>query len=154
MNGDDWEKIKMMSELIDLDLSEAVITTVPEREFENQYFLRKVILPEGVERVEESASSSSSLEETNFPSTLKSIGSYAYSFTHLSEIILPDGLASLENYSFQSNLRLKKADLGKALKILPYACFDIVFLRGERQDRSPSLSSFCQTDIRRISRLY
>lgn len=124
MNGDDWEKIKMMSELIDLDLSEAVITTVPEREFENQYFLRKVILPEGIESVEDHVFSSSSLEETNFPSTLKNIGSDAYNKTHLSEIILPDGLALLEDNSFRYNLRLKKVDLGKTLKILPYACFE------------------------------
>ena len=122
MNDDDWAKIKMMTQLIELDLSEAVITTVPESAFQDQSFLRKMILPEGIESVEDKAFRSSSLEETNFPSTLKSIGESAYRNTKIEKIILPDGLESVGDYSFAYNDWLTSVDLGKLESVSNY-CF-------------------------------
>lgn len=123
MNDDDWAKIKMMTTLIDLDLSDAEITTVPNNQFQDQYFLRKAILPEGVTSIGESAFSGSNLEETNFPSTLTSTGNYAYANTHIKEVILPENFASLGEMSFRNNYLLSKVDLGETLTTVPYYCF-------------------------------
>lgn len=123
MNDDDWAKIKMMTTLIDLDLSEAEFTTVPYQQFQQQKFLRKVILPEGVETIGDNAFDESNLEETNFPSTLTQIGYRSYRSTHLKEAILSDNLASLGEAAFQYNYRLTKVDLGKVLTTIPQYCF-------------------------------
>ena len=123
MNDDDWAKIKMMTTLIDLDLSEAEFTNVPAKQFENQYFIRKVILPEGVETIGDRAFYRSNLEETNFPSTITTIGYLSYGETHIDEAILPDNLASLGSSAFQRNYRLKRVDLGEVLTEIPVECF-------------------------------
>ncbi|MDO5482636.1 MAG: leucine-rich repeat domain-containing protein [Bacteroidaceae bacterium] len=129
MNDDDWAKIKMMTELIELDLSEAVITAIPEDQFYQQDFLRKIILPEGIESVEENAFRASSLEETNFPSTLKSIGGSAYRSIKIKDIILPDGLESVGEYSFAYNDWLTSVDLGQLTYVSDYCFYDCINLK-------------------------
>ncbi len=128
MNDDDWAKIKMMTCLIELDLSEAEVSNVPNEQFRDQKFLRKVILPEGVESIGEFAFSGSNLEETIFPSTLKTIGYRSYGSTHLVEAILPDGLESLGEYAFCDNYRLTKVDLGKTLTVVPWSGFSDCYM--------------------------
>ncbi len=123
MNDDDWVRIQMMTTLVDLDLSEAEFTTVPESQFQNQKFLRKVILPEGVTSIGSMAFINSNIEETNYPSTLTTIGGSAYQGTRITEAILPDNLTSLGQYAFAYNYFLTKVDLGDALTIIPYSCF-------------------------------
>ena len=69
MNSDDWEKIMMMNSLFSLDLTNAIITEIPERQLsrglhDNLSFFHKIKLP----------------------LTLKTIGNAAFSSTYLDEI--------------------------------------------------------------------
>lgn len=128
MNDDDWAKIKMMTTLVDLDLSDAEFTIVPNQQFEDQYFIRKVILPEGVLTVGNRAFSGSNLEETNFPSTLTNIEYRAYEDTHIKEVILPDNCSSLGERSFCNNYLLREVHLGDVLTIVPYQCFSDCYM--------------------------
>ena len=123
MNDEDWAKIKMMTYLIELDLSEAVVTNVPDNQFEDFAFLRKVILPEGLTTIGNKSFYNSTIEDIYFPSTVTSIGASAFGSTNLIEAILPDGLASLGEGAFGSSKRLTKVDLGKDLTTISNATF-------------------------------
>lgn len=131
MNNDDWAKIKMMSTLLDLDLSEAQFTEIPAQQFRVYYdydstmvYLHKVSLPEGLTKINEEAFYGSYVEEINFPSTLQSIGYRAFYMSHIQEAILPDNLTEMGKEVFRYAYWLKKAHFGKNLTTLPYQTFE------------------------------
>ena len=129
MNSDDWARIKMMSTLIELDLSEAQITEIPAQQFyvsssdTTMNFLHKVVLPEGLSKINSSAFYNSFVEDVNFPSTLRSIGYQAFYMSHISEAILPDYLTEMGEGVFNYAYWLKKAHFGKNLTIIPDRTF-------------------------------
>lgn len=97
MNSDDWAKVKMMSGLLDLDLSEAEFTEVPAGQFRISYsgdtvmqFLHRLVLPEGLTKINEEAFYYSFIDSLAFPSTLKAIGQHAFYGSHIQEINMPD----------------------------------------------------------------
>ena len=96
MNSDDWAKMKMMSGLLDLDLSEAEFAEVPEGQFrvtDNDtvmQFLHRLILPEGVTKINKEAFYYSFIDTLDLPSTLRNIRENAFSYSHIQEIDMPD----------------------------------------------------------------
>ncbi len=134
MNSNDWAKIKMMSTLLELDLSEAQITEIPEQQFRVYYdydstmnYLHKVALPEGLTKINSEAFFNSFVEEVNFPSTLQSIGFQAFYMSHILEAILPDNLTEMGEYVFRYAYWLKKVHFGKNLIKIPYYAFDCCY---------------------------
>ena len=130
MNGDDWGRIKMMSTLLELDLSEAQFTEIPEQQFRVYYdtdstmnFLHKVALPEGLTKINSEAFYNSFVEEVNFPSTLQSIGYRAFYMSHILEAILPDNLTEMGEDVFEYAYWLKKAHFGKNMTTIPSETF-------------------------------
>lgn len=96
MNSDDWAKVKMMSGLLDLDLSEAEFTEVPAGQFQvtssdtAMQFLHRLVLPEGLTKINKEAFNYSFIDSLAFPSTLKAIGQHAFYGSHIQEINMPD----------------------------------------------------------------
>lgn len=96
MNSDDWAKVKMMSGLLDLDLSEAEFTQVPAGQFQVQsgdtamQFLHRLVLPEGVTTINRDAFQYSFIDTLALPSTLRTIGEGAFLGSHIQEINMPD----------------------------------------------------------------
>lgn len=122
MNGDDWDKIAMMNRLVNVDLSEADITTIPSSKFKG--YVHKVVLPEGLTAIEEKAFSSSWVEYINIPSTVETIGNYAFQQTQIREIILPNSVASIGSYVFEKCYRLREASLPSSLKTVSSYAFN------------------------------
>lgn len=127
MNSDDWAKIKMMHYLQDLDLSEAKITEIPEKQFSiaedtSSYFLYKMTLPEGLEKINKEAFCYSLIEHLNIPSTTKHIGESTFAYSHIQELELPDSLTDIydNNYygTFQCMYWMKSIKLPKYLKAI------------------------------------
>lgn len=129
MNSEDWDKIKMMSTLLDLDLSEAQFTEIPDYQFRINYndttmnFLHKVSLPEGLKKINREAFYNSFVEEINFPSTLQSIGYRAFYMSHILEAVLPDNLTEMGDNVFGRSYWLKKAYFGKNPTTIPNHTF-------------------------------
>lgn len=116
MNADDWAKVKMMTNLYKLDLSEAVITEVPEKQFGGHTFLYNVILPEGLRTIGREAFEYAPLKTINFPSSLGNIGVWAFSHTSLGEVDLSEtAVTTLEERVFYYCKGLKKLLLPKKL---------------------------------------
>ena len=132
MNSDDWAKIKMMSTLLELDLSEAQFTEIPEQQFRIYYdtdttmmYLHKVSLPEGLTKINREAFYNSFVEDINFPTTLQSIGYRAFYMSHIREAILPDNLVDMGEEVFEQAYWLNKAHFGKNLTTIPRETFNL-----------------------------
>lgn len=137
MNDDDWAKVKMMSGLLDLDLSEAEFTEVPERQFRVtsedtvMQFLHRLVLPEGVTKINKEAFYYSFIDSLALPSTLKSIGEYAFYSSHIQEIDMPDDCTDIYGYEEYGNVRpvfnsmtwLRKLKCAKNWTMIPESTF-------------------------------
>lgn len=149
MNGNDWEKIRMMSSLQVLDLSEAVISEIPESQFDceidmNASFLHALVLPEGLKKINNYAFYYSFLDHLEIPTTVTSIGANAFQYSHIKELILPDNLTNLysgtsyfhgtyEHPVFSQMYWLEKLVCPKNLTNIPqrtfcdnYACKEVI----------------------------
>lgn len=125
MNADDWAKVKMMTNLYKLDLSEAVIVEVPSDQFESHKFLYNVLLPEGLRTIGGSAFHYTPLKTINFPSTLENIGDRAFSNTSLGVVDLSEtAVTDLGEWVFYYCKSLKKLLLSKNLVRIQSYCFD------------------------------
>ena len=147
MNNDDWAKIKMMSGLLDLDLSEAEFTQIPEGQFRVtssdtvMQFLHRLVLPEGVTQINDEAFFGSFIDTLALPSTLKNIGVSAFAYSHIQEIDMPDDCTEVYGYATGSNAReeysvfrdmkwLNKLKCAKNWTVIPaYTFADCVFIR-------------------------
>lgn len=131
MNDDDWAKLKMMSGLLDLDLSEAEFTEVPEGQFRVTYndtvmqFLHRLVLPEGVTKINKEAFYYSFIDTLALPSTLRNIRENAFGFSHIQEIDMPDDCTEIygdenNNGSVFGNMRwLRKLKCAKNWTVIP-----------------------------------
>ena len=133
MNSDDWAKIKMMPYLQDLDLSEAVITHIPDDQFSTKkdtasLFLHKMVLPEGLQRIGHRAFYYSRLDSLVIPSTVTTVGENTFAYSHIRQLILPDNLTNFEGYrgypSFQCMYWLTSLKCPKNLETIPYYAFN------------------------------
>ena len=129
MNANDWGRIKMMSTLLELDLSEAQFTEVPAQQFRvyssdtTMAFLHKVSLPEGLTKINKEAFYYSFVEDINFPTTLQSIGENAFQMSHVKEVVMGDNITNMESRAFHDAYWLQKAKLSKNLETVPYQAF-------------------------------
>lgn len=129
MNSDDWEKIMMMTSLFSLDLTDANIEAIPDRQFsysshrDNLGFLHKVKLPKSLVKIGNYAFSGLHLDSIEFPETLSSIGEYAFYQTRITEANIPENVRSIGSNAFSDNSNLKKASWPAMVKTIPQSCF-------------------------------
>lgn len=79
LNETDWATIKNCTNLIGLDLTEAMFDAVPNNAFDGMGKLSSVKLPEGVKTIGEYAFRGTQLLNIDIPSSVTSIGQYAFS---------------------------------------------------------------------------
>lgn len=156
MNADDWETINLVTKLYSLDLSEAVITEIPDNQFNNHSWLYEVVLPEGLARIGNYAFYDTYIDDINFPSTLKTIGEYAFQKSNISdailahtqletigqyafsycryikEVTLPESMNSIAHRAFEQNRQMRSLQLPRSIKSLgTYAFFHADSLRSK-----------------------
>ncbi len=91
--------------------------------------LEKIILPEGVKKIGDSAFSSCfALEEIEIPDTVTEIGESAFNdCVSLKEVILPDGLTEINRYLFDGCWSLETVVVPSSVKEVGYYVFDDLF---------------------------
>lgn len=131
MNDDDWAKLKMMSRLQHVDLSEAVFTEIPEGQFRytngndtTMRFLRSVVLPEGVKTIHKNSFYGSFVEKINIPTTLSLVNDYAFYGCYAKELSFPANTKFEGDYIFSRMPLLEKLVLPKNLESIPRYAFD------------------------------
>lgn len=124
MNADDWAKIKMMTNLYKLDLSEAATTEVPKDQFYNHEFLYDVILPEGLRTIGQQSFYNSPVRRVNFPASIKNIDWYAFHNAPIAEADLSEtSITELAADIFGGCNSLKRLILPKRLVSIGNSCF-------------------------------
>ena len=129
MNDDDWAKLKMMSRLQHVDLSEAVFTEIPKNQFcytsndTTMQFLKSAVLPEGLKTINEYAFYGSRIESLNIPSTVELVNQYAFSNCYVKELSFPADTKFEGKYNFSSMPLLEKVVLPKNLETIPENAF-------------------------------
>lgn len=161
LNSTDWATIKQMTNLRGLDLSEASFTSVPARQFEGRIFLNYIVLPEGLQTIEEYAFYDTYLWDIHIPSTVTSIGQYAFgksnapTFTMNVTFAENSQLQSLGAYCF-SRSQLKRIKMPNSITSLGEWCFyyntmmDSVIL----SDGITTLPVYSFSDCKNLSYIY
>lgn len=126
MNDSDWTDIKNMQNLKALDLSEAIITTVPDKAFDGKSLLSSVILPEGITSIGEYAFRGTTIRRINIPSTVSIIKQRAFQSTPLMYCTFAEGsqLKTIEQYAFASCKLLQEIALPAQLETIGLATFE------------------------------
>jgi len=129
MNQDDWDRIVMMTSLYSLDLTNAVVTNIPDNQLSyTKYsalsFLHEVKLPTTLETIGKSAFSGTNLDAINFPDGLTTIGAYAFRATHIQQALLPETVTMVGEYAFDANHSLTTVSWPAAAQSIPNYCFN------------------------------
>ena len=101
MNAADWNVLQMMTNIVTLDLSEAVATSIPNSQFSGR----------------------SALYEFKFPQKLQSIGNEAFRGTSIFKVDLPETVTTIGDGAFRECRGLCDVDLRSQVKSIPNNCF-------------------------------
>lgn len=126
MNDADWTDIMNMQNLKALDLSEAIITSVPDNAFKNKTLLNSVILPEGVTFIGTSAFNGTNIRRIHIPSTVTEIKESAFNATPIMYVTFADDsqLKIIGRFAFYSCKYLQEINLPAQLEQILWRAFD------------------------------
>ena len=101
------------------------VTSIPRFAFFECGDLERVIISEPVEKIERDAFGFCyNLTNIDLPSSLKTIGDYAFESCGLQSITLPPKANDLGEYIFSGCVNMESANLGDALTDIPFGMFD------------------------------
>jgi hypothetical protein len=134
------------------------VTAIGETAFESSYELEKIILPEGLLRIEDYAFRECvALRQVNLPSTLQHIGKGAFwGCENLESIKLPEGLLRIEDYTFSFCESLREASLPSTLEHIGeeafWRCYKLESAELPDSLQSIDIAAFFETkSLKRIS---
>ena len=99
------------------------VTEIPTQCFETCYKLKKVVLPSTIKTIGIFAFFDSSVDDMNFPEGLDSIGYLSMHGTRLTEVVLPKTIRTIGNEAFADNVKLKRVVLPEGLTEIPDKLF-------------------------------
>lgn len=112
MNAEDWKTIDLITQLVSLDLSEAIITEIPDEQFYDHPWLYEVKLPEGLTRIGNSAFRDCYVDDIKFPSTLTIVGEHAFKHSNLRDFqAAHTQLQDIGQHAFANCRYLKNANM-------------------------------------------
>lgn len=79
--------------------------------------LKRVVLPDSIQKIDDRAFESNDLEVINLPHNIREIGDYAFMGNVLTTIIVPDSVRKIDEGAFRHNA-ISEIYLGKGLQIL------------------------------------
>lgn len=115
LNVNDWTDIKNMNNLVALDLSEAIISEIPNNAFDGKSILNSVILPEGIRSIGKYAFRGTHIRRINIPSTVTTIGLYAFHATPIQYVTFASNsqIQTIDNWAFYNCSRLQSFDFAE-----------------------------------------
>ncbi|MBQ3753612.1 MAG: leucine-rich repeat domain-containing protein [Prevotella sp.] len=133
LTADDFAALKTLTNLTELDLSEATLTALPDKQFEGKKHLTWLTLPDGLQSIGSDAFSDCyCLLNISLPSSLKTIGSGTFRRCYnLSHAVIPDNV-SVGSYTF-SESGIRFLSLPPTMKNIPdnlcSGCRDLTDIR-------------------------
>ena len=102
LNNDDWNTLKSMTNLVELDISGMAVTSIPSSAFSNKWGLEKIVLPKKLEAIGNSAFNGTGIKEIELPESLTTLDSHAFAnCTSLVGIKIPDKITKISSGSFR-----------------------------------------------------
>lgn len=124
LNNDDWNTLKSMTNLVELDISGMAVTSIPSSAFENKWGLEKIVLPKKLETIGYAAFRGTGLKEIELPENLTTLDSYAFhNCTSLVSVKMSGKLTGISGNCFQECRNLQKVELAEGLQVIHNGAF-------------------------------
>lgn len=124
LNNDDWNTLKSMTNLVELDISGMAVTSIPSSAFSNKWGLEKIVLPKKLEAIGNSAFNGTGIKEIELPESLTTLDSHAFAnCTSLVGIKIPDKITKISSGSFKGCSNLQSVNFPSALTSIGYESF-------------------------------
>ena len=124
LNNDDWNTLKSMTNLVELDISGMAVTSIPSSAFSNKWGLEKIVLPKKLEAIGNSAFNGTGIKEIELPESLITLDSHAFAnCTSLVGIKIPDKITKISSGSFKGCSNLQSVNFPSALTSIGYESF-------------------------------
>lgn len=101
LNNEDWNTIKSMTNLIEIDMSGVTLSSLPASIFDGKW----------------------AIEDIKLPHNVTSIGNYALRGTGIKQITIPETITTFGEYSFGDCDSLRSVTIPKKVSKIPYGCF-------------------------------
>lgn len=126
LNNDDWNTIKSMTNLIEVDMSGVTMSSMPANAFDGRWAIESIKLPHNVTSIGNYALRGTGIKEITLPETLTTLGTYAFNnCDSLRVISIPEVITTIPNYCFNDCNNLWKVELPSALtSINQYAFYN------------------------------
>lgn len=116
LNNDDWNTIKSMTNLIEVDMSGVTMSSMPANAFDGRWAIESIKLPHNVTTIGNYALRGTGIKEITLPETLTTLGTYAFNnCDSLRVISIPEAITTIPNYCFNDCNNLWKVELPSAL---------------------------------------
>lgn len=123
LNSDDWSTLKNMTNLMEIDMSALYNTEIPSSQFYNKWGLCKVVLPNNLEEIGNSAFQNTDVKDLVLPETVKKINNSAfYSCKSLEHVVIPEGLTNMGSEAFRE-CKLREIILPSTMAEVPSYAF-------------------------------
>ena len=124
LNNDDWNTLKSMTNLVELDISGMAVTSIPSSAFSNKWGLEKIVLPKKLETIGNNAFNGTGIKEIELPESLTTLDSHAFAnCTSLVGIKIPDKITKISSGSFKGCSNLQSVNFPSALTSIGYESF-------------------------------
>lgn len=155
LNNDDWNTLKSMTNLVELDISGMAVTSIPSSAFENKWGLEKIVLPKKLETIGYAAFRGTGLKEIELPENLTTLDSYAFqSCSSLANVKMSGKVTGISGYCFQECRNLQKVELAEGLQVIHngafYLCNSLQSINLPSTLTLIDYDSFNGTDLREI----
>lgn len=155
LNNDDWNTLKSMTNLVELDISGMAVTSIPSYTFDNKWGLEKIVLPKKLETIGYAAFRGTGLKEIELPENLTTLDSYAFqSCSSLANVKMSGKVTGISGYCFQECRNLQKVELAEGLQVIHngafYLCNSLQSINFPSTLTLIDYDSFNGTDLREI----
>lgn len=155
LNNDDWNTLKSMTNLVELDISGMAVASIPSYTFDNKWGLEKIVLPKKLETIGYGAFRGTGLKEIELPENLTTLDSYAFhNCTSLVSVKMSGKLTGISGYCFQECRNLQKVELAEGLQVIHdgafYCCNSLQSIKFPSTLTSIGNESFYENDLREI----
>lgn len=123
LNDADWNSIKKMTSIVNLDLSKASASNIPQSEFEGRGTLKTFHMPKGVEVIGKYAFKNTSLTEVTIPETVKSVGWECFRDCKQLESANWESTAFIDGWCFAYCKQLKTIKLTEGIQTIQERAF-------------------------------
>ena len=124
LNNDDWNSIKLMTNLIEVDMSGVAMSSLPDEAFYRRWAIADIKLPHNVKSIGNRALRGTGVSQLTLPETVTTLGYDAFmDCDSLREINLPQSISAIPDYCFKGCKSLDKVTLPSGLTSLGYEAF-------------------------------